>query len=88
MPGKPTIAMALSSAKAGEPWLTATATAARHVMPAIDKAIGKRSGTRGASSTRPAKSPARPGPSGCSPTSAAELATSITAKTMRTAARR
>ena len=28
--------MALSSAKVGESWLTATATAARHVMPAID----------------------------------------------------
>ena len=51
----------------GEPWLMATATAARHVMPTIANAIGKRSGTRGASSTRPAKSPARPGPSGCSP---------------------
>ena len=64
MPGKPTIAMALSSASVGESWLTATATAARHVMPTIDNAIGKRSGTRGASSTRPAKSPARPAPSG------------------------
>jgi hypothetical protein len=35
MPGKPTIAMALSSAKAGESWLTATTTAARHAIPAI-----------------------------------------------------
>ena len=83
MPGKPMIAIALSSAKAGESWLTATATAARHAMPTMDRATGKRSGTRGASSTKPAKSPARPAPSGCSLTSAAELARSITAKTIR-----
>ena len=82
------MAMALSSAKAGEPWLMTTATAARPVMPMIDNATGNRSGTRGASRTRPAMSPARPGPSGCRPMSKAELATSRTAKTMRIAARR
>ena len=88
MPGKPTIAMALSSAEAGESWLTATTAAARHAIPAIVAATGKRSGTREGSSKRPARSPARPGPSGCSLISAAELISSMTAKMTRTAARR
>ena len=36
MPGKPTIAMTPISAEAGESWLTATTSAARHAIPAID----------------------------------------------------